>query len=194
MSGTRAFVALDLPSWVVASLEGAGDALRREDRRWRDDKWVEGRNLHITLKFLGSLSDEDVTLVRAALDVTIPEHGAARLAEPRIRAVPNTRRARMVWATFFDDDGTCAAVAEAAERAALRAGVAPEERPFVPHVTLARARRQHAVTSSALEAAQVVLDAAPKAVSVGEVTLYRSVLTRQGPVYEPLDVWRLGAR
>jgi len=194
MSGTRAFVALDLPSWVVASLEGAGEALRREDRRWRDDKWVEGGNLHITLKFLGSLSDEDVTLVRSALDVTIPEHGEARLAEPRIRAVPNTRRARMVWATFFDDDGTCAAVAEAAERAALSAGVAPEERPFVPHVTLARTRRQHPVTPSALEAAQVVLDAAPRAVSVGEVTLYRSVLTRQGPVYEPLDVWRLGAR
>jgi len=168
--------------------------VRDEDGRWRDDKWVEGHNLHITLKFLGSLSEEDVAAVRAALDVTIPEHVTVRLAEPRIRAVPNPRRTRMLWGTFFDDDGTCAAVAEAAERAALQVGIAPEERPFIPHVTLARTRRPHAVTSMALEAGQTALDAAPKAVSVGEVTLYRSVLTRQGPVYEPLDVWRLGAR
>lgn len=194
MVGVRAFIALELPDATRDELVTVGGAIRALDRRWVGEKWVAPCNLHVTLRFLGDITAADVEVLRAALDLALPSAGCVELAGPRVTAVPGRRHARMLWVTFLDVGGRCAALAEAASRAALRIGVPPDERPFIPHVTLVRSRRPVPIAELALTAAQRSLEGLPGPMSVGKATLYESVLTRHGPVYEALAVWRLGSR
>jgi 2'-5' RNA ligase len=66
-------------------------------------------------------------------------------------------------------------------------GFAPEDRPFTPHLTLARAHRdaqpaQLAGLAAALKSEQLT----PLAVRLDELVLFRSQLNRGGAVYNPL--------
>ncbi len=82
-----------------------------------------------------------------------------------------------------------AAIATAVSDAAAAFGVSPENRPFVPHVTLVRARRPRALDPIALDAASASARSAlgqKRVMSVVQATLYKSTLTRAGAVYESL--------
>jgi 2'-5' RNA ligase len=87
-----------------------------------------------------------------------------------------------------DTDGACGRLQQAVSDA-LEAGrfYRPEKRPFWPHITLARVKRNQ--RAEPLPADRPPLDPfrAP------QVTLYRSILRPQGAKYEPLAVVSLGA-
>lgn len=183
MTVLRSFIAVELPEGVRHVLLRCCDSIRQIDVRWRHDKWVEPENLHITLKFLGDLESD---ALQGLADVFAEEASGIRefdLVPHEIRAVPNRRDARMLWAAFLDTDGECGLLAAAAERAGLAAGVAPEERPFRPHSTLVRARKAHRVSAEAVEAANALLGGAHSLMSVATATVFSSELTQRGPVY-----------
>ncbi len=98
--------------------------------------WRPRENLHLTLRFFGQIG-EDVAVV---IDL---ELGRIRAAPFEARLVGagwfGTREPRVLWAGV-EDDGGLRALAEKCERAARRAGLAPDTRRFTPHVTLAYCR------------------------------------------------------
>lgn len=133
-----------------------------------------------------SLSEIDESIVMplsTALRESVAPHHAFELPFVRVRAVPSEQRSRMLWATLADADGRCAALAASVQRAASEFGISRDERPFLPHVTLCRARRPRPVDGGAVEAATVELTVALETMSVGAVTLFTSRLTPRGPVY-----------
>ncbi len=191
MSAVRCFVGVPLASCLSGPLVRACDAIKAADPAWRDEKWVAEENLHLTLKFLGSLDEGHVPALTEALGVAVGKTERFELPVAGIRAVPGTKRCRMLWAAWLDPDGTCASLAESVDRAALAFGIALEERAFKPHATLCRARRPRSLEASALNAAELVLSAAPQSMSVGTVTLFASRLTPRGPIYSELASWHL---
>jgi RNA 2',3'-cyclic 3'-phosphodiesterase len=145
----RAFVAVDLA-------EDVRTALAREQARFkavcapnRDIRWTRPEGLHLTLKFLGSIETERVRPVIAALQALEPF--APFMVEVRgFGFFPDARRPRVFW-VGLEASSALGELAVRVETALEPLGVERENRPFKPHLTLARFDRP--LTPSALTAA-----------------------------------------
>jgi len=173
----RAFVAVVPPPTALAPLVRAVDGLRATYAA----TWVPEERLHMTLAFLGDVTEDTADRVADGL------RDVAAAREPfalRLRgggAFPRPHRARVLWAGLDGDLDALASLARATRRAARAARVDLERKPYVPHVTVARLRH-----GGDMRAAVEVLDAVDgDAWDVTEVVLMRSVLGPR-PSYEPL--------
>lgn len=193
----RAFVGIDLDHVWREALTAGCDEIKFAESGWRDQKWVPTENLHLTLKFLGDISAEHVSVF--ADDLRSALNGTAAFSLPvdeLLAGIPSVRRATMIWSTLGDPDGSCAALAAQVEEVADTFGVLPDTHDFSPHITLCRANRPRALRSaeSAKEKARNLL--APQggdlSMSVPAVTFFTSTLTRQRPHYERVAVIPLG--
>jgi 2'-5' RNA ligase len=169
----RSFVAVPLPGEVQAAILAASrelaDLLPLPGMRWI--RKVE--NLHVTVKFLGQVSEERLEALDAALGEALAPVPRFRLAVRRMGAFPAARHASVLWAGVDDPDRRLAAVAAIVEQVAAGLGFAREERPFTGHVTVGRARGGGVDARAALETfAGRELGAVP----VDEVHLYESRL------------------
>ena len=180
-SGARArmFVALDLPPDARAALADWRDELVEARRDLRP---VRAEALHVTLVFLGWQTEKEAGAIAAAAFEACSGLPAARLRPGAVRPIP-PRAARLFALDLEDDEGRAGAV-QAAMSDALEAGrwYRPEKRPFWPHLTLARVKRD--------ERRPAPLPDAPsppgEAFEANELTLYRSTLRPQGAQYDPL--------
>jgi 2'-5' RNA ligase len=108
---------------------------------------------------------------------------APRAGSMRLDAFPSAHDARVVVVIVEDAAGDIARLAKAAEDRAAKAGFAREERPFRPHVTVARikrpfdARKWFAALSTSDHGACIAT----------ELVLYESKTTPQGSIYTPLE-------
>jgi RNA 2',3'-cyclic 3'-phosphodiesterase len=131
----RLFVALGMSREVGDRLAALVDELRRADAAQR---WVNPRNLHVTLKFIGHVRAERLADVSEALArVRRPE--AVDLEFRDIGFFPDERRPSIVWVGILAGPGL-AQLAGEVDRAVAACGIPPEGRPFVPHLTVGRLR------------------------------------------------------
>jgi RNA 2',3'-cyclic 3'-phosphodiesterase len=186
----RAFLGIDLDDDLRDELAALCDALRDAAPTWRGEKWVPRDNLHLTLRFLGEIDSESLPSLRQALAGGLATHTPfdTTVLAP-VEAVPNMSRARMLWTRYHDPGGRCALLAKDVDDVLATFGILPEPRPFVPHVTLVRARRPRPFSCS-----EACIKMPVSSMSVREVTVFSSVLTRSGPVYERCGRIELGAR
>jgi 2'-5' RNA ligase len=167
---------LDAVAAVVASGRAAGDGLR----------WEEGDRYHLTLQFLGPLTR--LAPVVDGLAAAVRERAAFPFRLGGAGAFPTPGRARVVWV------GAAAGGEELVGLAgAVSAALAPlgyeTDRPLHPHLTLARLKIPGDVGP-----VLVALGPEPvgEAFTVGEVLLYQSRLSAQGPAYSVLERFSLG--
>ena len=176
-SQARLFVALDLP-------ERAREALAAWRAGALDDpglRLVPPEALHVTLAFLGHLPEDEIARIVSLIEPPALEPPV--LTALGVKPVP-PRRPRLFALDLADDGDRATAVQASVAGALARAGLyEPEQRPFWPHVTLARVRKGARVR---------VADAPPPPAEpwrVPALTLYRSRLSRAGAHYEALRRW-----
>lgn len=186
----RCFLAFDLPRAGAIRLQDARRAFVERAPAWAGERWVPSHQLHVTLKFIGPIDDRALPDALTALTDACAVLRAPVLRLESIRAVPSARRASMLWATFADTDGACGALASTVDEVlSARSGVPADDRAFVPHVTLVRARAPRAAPESALSAARSCSASgrtADGSMSVRSLTLYASTLGNSGPTYDSL--------
>jgi len=180
----RCFVAIDLPGDVRSALDAAQARLRAAAPR-ADVRWVAPAGLHLTLKFLGEVTDERRDAVRAALEGVARGTVPIGLACAGLGVFPGPARPRVVWAGVTAGLRELGALAAAVERALEPLGFLPERRPFRGHATLGRVRSPRSVG-----ALMRALEGGPGTVfgswTASDVVLYRSHLRPTGAIYEPL--------
>jgi RNA 2',3'-cyclic 3'-phosphodiesterase len=181
----RLFVALIPPAEALEELRAATVPLHAElgpALRWaRPEQW------HLTLAFLAEVDDP----TRAEL--------AGRLGRAAARAAPLTLSIgaggrfgdRVLWARVRGDTDRLRRLAESVRAAARRSGLPVEDRPYRPHVTLARTAGADLRPAVARLAG---FEGTPWTAS--RLHLVRSRLGA-GPgrtsVYEPIEHWPLSA-
>lgn len=148
-------------------------------------KVVPPQNWHITLRFLGEVGDAIIDRLVYALDV-IDKPGPFPLKLSGLGAFPDARRATVLWAGIGAGERELVALAAVAEEAAVHAGLAPEDRPFRPHLSLARVQPPQDVWPW-LE----VVPEPPVKISVDSIGLFRSHLGGASAEYEQLESFRL---
>lgn len=163
-------MALDLPADARAALPTPPAPFRA----------VPAASLHVTLAFLGPRDEGDAE--RAAAALAPPPAG--ELSTSGVVLLP-ARRPRVMAVRLDDPSGDCRRCQAAVERDLVRAGLQePERRPWLPHVTIGRAR-ERVGPRTACPAAP------PLAFRPPSVTLYRSVPSPGGARYEALRSWRV---
>ena len=180
----RLFVALELPDAAREALVSWRAAALREVRGLRG---VAPENLHATLCFLGSRPVGEIEQISAACGVVAGEP-AVSSGFGEVLWLP--RRAPRVLAVALRDPEGALARLQGTLSSALVAGgwYAPESRPFLAHVTVARAWRDGRVRARELTAPPADVE-----VLCSRVSLYRSRLGAGGARYEPLAGVELGS-
>ncbi len=184
MARLRTFIAVD----VGKAIRDRAVALQQVLARAGDSiKWVEPENLHVTLLFLGEVEDRQVADVcRVAAEET-GRHAGFPLTVEGVGAFPNKRRPRILWIGIGQGTQELCALHDALERPLLELGCyRREDRPFTPHITLGRSKRDRPADSLGSALAQ---QAGWKGgqTTVREIQVMSSELTPQGPVYTVLS-------
>jgi 2'-5' RNA ligase len=130
----RTFIAIKIPGLdplhrVLKELAGMGSAL----------KAVDPDNLHVTLKFLGRTDVNLVPVVRALMERAAQSSTSCELSITGLGMFPHAERPNVVWAGLQGAD-TLASLAAEFEACLEPHGFPRENRPFVPHLTLARVK------------------------------------------------------
>jgi 2'-5' RNA ligase len=151
--------------------------------------WERPEKLHLTLKFFGDTAQERVQALSLAVERAASAFAPFALVAAGTGAFPPRGSARVLWLGLHDASGTLARLQQALENECAAAGLKREERPFHPHITLARPRP----STGARELAALHLATEFPAVEfpVTEVVLIRSELGPKGSRYTALSHHRL---
>jgi RNA 2',3'-cyclic 3'-phosphodiesterase len=128
----RIFVALDIDEDIRQRIARFLDGIREIAP---DARWVGTESLHVTLKFIGEQSADRVQELKTALS-----HVTSEPFQVTFRSFgffPNSAAARVFW-IGIESGPALRALATAIETATFSLGVAREDHPFSPHLTLAR--------------------------------------------------------
>lgn len=189
MKPTRTFIAIDPGQAIRDRLVSLQENLAKSGA---DVKWVEPKNLHLTLLFLGEVDQRDLVSVCRA----VAETAAARLAFPmtleKTGAFPNTRRPKTLWVGVGQGAQEVCAVHDSIETPLLELGCYRREgRAYTPHLTLGRVRADKSAESLTASLAKYA-DWRGGETTVHEVLVMGSELNPDGPVYTVLGRGKLG--
>lgn len=177
----RLFVALDFPTEIRERLAGLGGGVPGA-------RWTEAEGLHLTLRFIGEVPEDDLSDIAGALaDIAAP---AFALTLDGVGVFGTGRNARVLWAGVERSDALVHLQAKV-ESALVRLGLAAEERRFSPHVTLARLQNAPADRIGRFLEERGLFRAGP--ISIDHFTLYESLTGKGTAVYHPLAEFPLGA-
>ena len=183
----RAFIAITVPQDLKNRIEKVQERLDMLDI---EVKLVEPEILHYNLKFLGEITEGDAAKVVSILNHTVPQHKSFNLHITGVGAFPQTVYARVVWLGATEGAQQLSALAESIELALLDVGFRGEDRPFAPHLTLARINSgQHKPELITLLKEQANADIGT--MHVEQVVLFKSELTPKGPIYTPIHTVKL---
>jgi len=134
----RLFVALQIPDSIRDKYAALIDDLRHFDATAspKKPKWVRPENLHVTLKFIGHTDPAKLDSVRAAL-ATVRSSEQVRLDFRNLGFFPNAKHPRVIWGGMEASENL-APLAHTVDQQIAMLGFPAEERPFTPHLTLAR--------------------------------------------------------
>lgn len=177
----RLFVAIPLPS----SIEDYLSNFIRIFRKPGDGiKWVDPRNIHLTLRFLGETEERLLPAIRTHITEVASAHSAIDCCIGKVGAFPNLNRPRVIWVGLENNVEKLSGIASELELRMQMLGFTPETKPFKPHLTLGRVRE---------DAPRVVLNVdavsrigMPDATQLDTIVLFQSTLTPQGPIYKEL--------
>lgn len=187
MGHIRAFLALSLSPEVRGHLQ----TLQLKLRSFLPPvNWVRPENIHVTVKFLGTIPAPMVDQLFEALRGLGAQVSPFPLNIQGIGVFPDTRRPRILWAGLTGSVDKLIELHEHIQIVLEPLGFPIEEQSFHPHVTLARIKSDWGKVGKALTAgAYLEYREIVSALVVDQLVLYRSELSSTGPRYEVL--WSL---
>lgn len=175
----RLFLAVNLPSDLRQAAWEAAAPLRQ---RGYPVKWVAAEALHVTVKFLGEVGPHRMDEVISALEAAASGAKRFSLWVSGFGAFPNEHRPRVVW-IGCEAAAPLELLQHRVEQQMDRIGFALEGRPFRPHITLGRVRREaHHREFLGFSEDLAALQYSSEAM-IGSLDLVESTLTPKGARY-----------
>lgn len=187
----RSFIAIELPEEARSGLGKLRNELERVEHAFV--KWVNPEGIHLTLKFLGSIPSKQVAEVGEAMEGATRGISPFHLEISGLGAFPNLKQPRVLWVGISGELDKLLGLQRNIDSALSPLGFTKEERPFVPHLTLARIRERASPgerrTFGELVVSTIFED--KYHIAVDAISLMRSQLTPAGAIYTRLSVVRL---
>jgi 2'-5' RNA ligase len=186
----RTFIAIELPQEIKDYLANLENQLKTSQA---DVKWVEPKNIHLTLKFLGEIDEKKLEKTEKIIEEVTKETNTFPIRLSSVGAFPKINYPRVIWVGIDKGDNETKEIAEALEEKIAKIGIPKEDRPFSSHITIGRTR-------SSKNREKLVQNLNELASSFGQenlefsatkITLFKSTLTPKGPIYEILKEVKL---
>ncbi len=194
---TRTFIALEMPASLQRVLNSAIDRFARALPALR---WVDAAGIHLTLAFLGELDDDRLALAMEATQAAAHDFPTFdyRLTAPGIFGSP--QQPRVIWMGIADQPvaqlhgSPLQRLHHTLNRELQRRNFETENRPFSPHLTLARVK--HPLTPAEQQSLQRLLHSKQDIASstlykANSLNVMKSELSRAGAKYTVLQAYAL---
>lgn len=139
--GRRLFIAVPLPDDMAGAVTEVVDEVRSHGlpEGERDVRWVRLDGLHLTLRFLGPTPEDRIAPTAARMaEVASTVAGPIDLELRGSGVFPPVGRPRAIWIGIGDGAAALGEVETQLSDALVSIGWPPDDRPFRPHLTLAR--------------------------------------------------------
>jgi 2'-5' RNA ligase len=176
----RLFVAVNFPAKIKNEIGSLIDDLKGIPA---DLKWVEAHNLHLTLQFLGNVSEAQITAVAEALKKSAEGVGPFTLKVSGVGAFPAREKPRVFWAGITGETGILLNLSRQVQREMKVLGFAPGKNRFSPHLTLARLRSSAGFPELIERAEKLAEKKDFGSAKIKTIELMLSELSPKGPKY-----------
>ena len=186
MQQIRSFIAIELPPELKRYLGNVQDRLKNAG--CTGVKWVAVEGIHLTLKFLGNVAEQQVPQISEVISRACSGQRPLVLSTGNLGVFPAIKRPRVLWIAVNGDVEQLSQLQVRIDTELKPLGFEREKRPFNPHITLARTRDSITAAEQALLgrlAAETVLRENIR-LDVKAVSLMQSRLLPGGAVYSQL--------
>lgn len=175
----RLFIAIPIPDSVKKQLIELQQPIRNV-------RWQQEDKMHLTLHFLGETDKDRAKRVQEKLDQI--EHSAFSLTIEGLGYFPEGGNPKVLWAGIKENKSLYE-LQKTVENSCTSLGFEAEDRPFKPHITLARMSRVSKDDIASLIDNHKDFRIAD--IPVKEFALYESQLDSDGAVYDKLKIFQL---
>ncbi len=180
----RVFLAVELSSGIRENLFSLQQELKKI---LPPINWVRPESIHLTLKFLGYVEPSRISQLLLALEpIGKKQHGFS-IEVQGVGVFPQVKHPRIFWVGVTGKTHALQELVLEIEAVLEPLGFPPEEKPYHPHLTLARIKRDNAIVGSALLENEVLeREQHFGTLTVDQLTLFQSDLDSTGATYTPL--------
>ncbi len=138
MESIRSFIAIEFPQQVIRGLAKLQESLLQFTPK--GVKWVNPASIHLTIKFLGGVPANRISLISTSLTKVVEGIRPFSLGIEGLGVFPDSRRPGVIWVAVVGEVDRLVQLQQAVDSALSPLGFSKENRPFVPHLTVARLR------------------------------------------------------
>ena len=178
----RCFISIDLPKEIQKELSEAQGKIYSEEAKLLN---VKPENIHITLKFLGELDENQVGKVQDVMNKSNFRKFRAKLGS--IGVFPDEKFIRVVWVGI--EPGEKVDEIHSILDSSLESEGFQKDREFENHATLARVKTVKDKKEFMEQLKKIKVK--PLEFEINEIHLKESILTPEGPIYSDLMKIRL---
>jgi len=184
----RAFLAIEPPEDILNEISRLQEKLKREISG--RPSWTRPQGQHLTLKFFGDISKEDINNISAAVQKRVVAEQKLNLKIEKLGVFPDARRPRVLWCGVTGDVERLINLQKKLDGDFAAIGFPAEDRSFKAHLTLARIKDPRDITGMSEALKKHDLFKAGKFIA-DKLFLFQSNLSPQGAVYTKLAEFKL---
>jgi len=181
----RVFIAIRLPDYIKNFA-----SLVEENLKVNLPKisWVKPPNLHLTLKFLGEISDKQLDKVKQITSEIASQTSSFKIRLEDIGIFPDLKKARIIWIGSHNITQKLIKIVEILDTELAKLGFPKEKRDFQAHITIGRIKIHidPSLLEENLTEIKKLLNKKPGFTAQG-LTIFQSTLGRMGAVYNALS-------
>ena len=148
-------------------------------------KIVKLENIHLTLKFLGEITEKKIQEIQEILNPI--KFSSFKFKLYSVGVFPNLNRPRVIWLGITNGKKDLSILAKQVDHLLQKVGFQSEKRDFTPHLTIARVKNSLGVSLKELINNYKHMDFG--IIPVSSIKLKRSSLTPEGPIYTTINEW-----
>jgi 2'-5' RNA ligase len=151
-------------------------------------KWVDPKNFHLTLKFLGEVEEYFINSLIILLDKISDEYSQFNLISNGFGFFGRPVHPRIIW-YGFQPEVNLISMQSSIEKSLVELGFDKEEKDYSPHLTLGRVKKM--MPNHNLKEIISCLEIETEKYTVTKFSLIQSILKPEGPKYKVLKDFRL---
>lgn len=190
---TRTFIALEMNESLQSHLAGV---IRQVAQVLPSVRFVDADGIHLTLAFLGELSDARLAEAMEAAEAAATQSHPFSYHLTRLGVFGPARNPRVIWMGIDEPGGVLSQLHRSLNHELVQRGFEVDTRPFSPHLTLARVK--HPLTPAEQQQFQQLLMSKQQGIvsshtyPAGQLDVMKSELYRSGAQYTRLKACVLG--